>query len=270
MGISLEHVDFSYKKVNYKKRKILNNIDLKIQDACITGIIGSTGSGKSTLLELCTHLLSPEEGKVIVTEDTKAQLGFVFQNPDEQFVCETVREELESQLMYFQYKVDQKEKRVLDALKMVELDVCFLNRKIKDLSYGEKKKLSLASILMINPKILVLDEPTKGLDDLGEKNFIKLLRLLKNRYHKTIIIVSHDTDFLHKIVDYVYVIYDHKIVLEGMKYDVFKQVKLLRKYGVEPPKVIVFSDLVYQKKKVRIGYRDEINDLIKDIYRYVK
>ena len=153
---------------------------------------------------------------------------------------------------------------------MVGLDPSYLDKNPQTLSNGEKRKVALASILVLNPSILVLDEPTIGLDSESASNFIKLLRLLKRRYNKTIIIASHNTELLHKIVDYLYVINDGKVVLEGNKYDVFKQEKILKKYGIKVPKIMEFSNTVLEKKNKKIGYRDEINDLIKDIYRYVK
>lgn len=283
MEIKLNDVSYTYDKVNYQKKEVLKNINLSFLEGKITGIVGKSGSGKTTMLELIDGLLLPSSGTIQVGDfllekgkkikninDLRFQVGLVFQFPEDQIFNDTVKEELEMGLKFYQYKLDQIEQRTLDALKMVGLDVSYLNKNPMDLSSGERRKVALASILMINPEVLILDEPTIGLDPESKKNFIKLIRILKNRFHKTILIVSHDTDFLISIVDHVVVMHDKQIVLQGDKYEVFKQVKKLKQYGVQIPQVIAFSDKVLQKKKIKIGYRDEINDLIKDIYRYVK
>lgn len=282
MEVNVNNVSYTYLNVG-KNACVLQDINMSIKEGKITGIVGRTGSGKTTLLEMIEALRLPTKGNIKIGDyvlekdknieninDLRFNVGLVFQTPEEQFFNFTVQEELELGMRFFGYKLQKLDKRVIDALIMVGLDESYLSKNPLNLSNGEKRKVALASILIFNPEILVLDEPTIGLDDENKKAFIRLIRTLKQRYNKTIIIASHDTEMLHKIVDYVYVIDNKKIVLEGTKYEVFKQVKLLKKYGIKVPKVIEFSDKVLTKKNVKIGYRDEINDLIKDIYRYVR
>lgn len=282
MEIKFKNVSFSYDKINYEKKEILDNINIKFKKGKINGIVGSSGSGKTTLIEMIDAILIPTNGEITVDNfkikqnlkieninELRFNVGIVFQKPEEEFMCKTVYEELTLGLILNNYRMDEALKRANDALKMVGLDNSYLSLNPFNLSSGEMRKVAIASILMFNPKVLILDEPTIGLDDKSKKELISLIRILKKRFNKTIIIVSHDTDFLHKIVDYVFVLSNKKIVLEGDKYQVFTNPEL-SKYKVLPPKIIQFENLVKNKKNIKIGYRDEINDLIKDIYRYVK
>lgn len=172
-------------------------------------------------------------------------------------------------MQQFSYKVDQIEKRVSDALKMVGLDDSYRERNPFSLSNGEMRKVAIASVLAFNPKVIILDEPTIGLDTVSKQTFLRMLKTLKNRYHKTIIVVSHDVNMIHRIVDYLFVLDKGKLVLEGDKYEVFGNEEL-EQYGVARPYVMEFSYQVWKKKGIKLGYRDEINDLIKDIYRHAK
>lgn len=279
MEINVKNVKYQYQNEN---SFVLKGINMHIEEGKITGILGKSGSGKTTLLEMFNALRIPSEGTIEIGDfcigknidinvtNLRFQVGLVFQFPEDQFFALTVKEELELPLKFYNYNKNKIEERIISSLQMVGLDPIYLDKNPQTLSNGEKRKVALASILVLNPSILVLDEPTIGLDSESASNFIKLLRLLKRRYNKTIIIASHNTELLHKIVDYLYVINDGKVVLEGNKYDVFKQEKLLKKYGIKVPKIMEFSNTVLEKKNKKIGYRDEINDLIKDIYRYVK
>lgn len=267
MEIELKNVDFTYEKINYEKKEVLKNINMKFEAGKITSIIGKNGSGKTTLLELIDNIIVPTKGEIIIEDVNK--IGFLFQFPEEQFFNQTVKKELEVILKLSDYKKDIN-KRIHDVLEMVNLNEDYLNKNPFNLSSGEKRKLALASVLILNPKIILLDEPTIGLDDKDKNEMIKLIRMLKNRYNKTIIIASHDMNFIHKIADYIYVLDNKKIIMEGDKYTIFKQEEKLNKIKIKVPNLISFSNKVLKIKKIKIGYRDDINDLIKDIYRYVK
>lgn len=274
MEIELKNIDFVYKKINYQQKEVLENINIKFKEGKISSIIGKSGSGKTTLLEIINSLLIPTKGEVIINnmsnKNVKKEIGMVFQFPEEQFFNQTVKQELELTLRLNDYKINQIDKRIIEVLAMVGLNDTYLNRNPFKLSNGEKRKLALAEVLILNPKVILLDEPTIGLDSKSKNDIIKLLRLLKNRYNKTIIIATHDMEFIHKITDYIYVLDNKNIILEGDKYKVFKQEKKLNKLGIKVPYTISFSNKVLETKNIKIGYRDDINDLIKDIYRYVK
>ncbi len=277
----MKNVDYVYKKINYQEKLVLKNINIKFDCGKINAIIGAPGSGKSTLLNLLNQELIPTKGKIIVDQYTmtnkndlknidRSIIGFVLQNPSDQFFNSTVREELIVTMQMNNYIPNQMNKRILDVLKMVHLEEDTLIRNPNSLSESEKRKLAIAQALICNPKILVLDEPVNSFDEKTKEEYLKLFRLLTKRYNKTIIIASNDLNFVHKIADKVFVLNQNEIVLQGDKYEVFKDTRLLKKYGLIPPYTMLFSNLVKEKKNIKIGYRDEINDLIKDIYRYVK
>lgn len=279
-------MEINFKKVSYrdsiKKNPILTSINLSLEPGIIHGIVGPSGSGKTTLIEMINALVIPTEGYITVDDfriekghkihnvnELRFNVGLVFQNPEEQFFQKTVRKEIEFGMRMFEYQLQNIDKRVKDALKMVGLNESFLERNPFELSNGEKRKVAIASVLAFNPKVLILDEPTVGLDDRGKKNLVKLLRMLKERYKKTIIIVSHDVDLLYELVDNVVVVHNGKILASGTNREVFRNVKFLNKNGIGVPKLVEFIHLVAAKKKVLLNNYDDINDLIKAIYRSV-
>ena len=285
MEMKFNDVNFIYNKNSSIKNEVLRNINIKFNEGEITSIIGRSGSGKTTIAELMNALLYPSEGNINIgsylltsrgiknnkkINNLRVNVGLVFQFPEEQFFNMTVKEEISFGMKYFNYKTKDIEKRVIDAVKMVGLDEEYLNRNPFTLSNGEKRKIAIASIIAFNPKVIILDEPTVGLDSISKKNLIQLIRKLKNRLNKTIVIISHDIELVHQISDHIIVLNEGDVVTQGDKFFVFKQEKLLRDNGIIVPKIMEFSNKVLDKKGIKIGYRDEINDLIKDIYRYAK
>ena len=281
MEIKFNNVSFSYNVKSPLEKEVLKDINIEIENGKITGLIGKSGSGKSTMVQLINVLNFPTKGnlevgtfiidskkrKIKKVNDLRVNIGLIFQFPEEQFFNMTVFDEISFGMKYFKFKTADIEKRVVNALKMVGLNKDYLYRNPITLSSGEKRKIAIASILAYNPSIIILDEPTIGLDSISKKKLVELIRTLKNRYKKTIILVSHDVDLIHQISDKIIVLNDGKVVLDGNKYDVFKHEAELKKYGIKLPKAIEFSNLVYKKTGKKIGYRDDINDILKDVYR---
>ena len=283
MEIKFDDVSYVYNAKTPLKKVALKDINLVIQEGKVNALIGTSGSGKTTLIQLINSLLVPTKGKVTVDEDVignkghvkninalRRKVGIVFQFPEEQFFNLTVKKEIEFGLLSFNYRTNEIDKRVSDSLRMVGLDDSYLERDPFKLSNGEQRKVAIASILVFNPKVIVFDEPTIGLDYDSKKNLVKLIRMLKNRYNKTIIIISHDIDFIHAISDYVILLDNGKLITSGNKYDILANPEALEYFNIPMPKIVEFSYKALKDKGIKMGYRDDVNDLLKDIYRYAK
>lgn len=276
--MEIKDLKYTYKNT---KNEVLKNITCSIKSGEITCIIGKNGSGKTTLLELISNLRTPTEGTItydnftisktseIINKDFWFEVSYNTNNL-ENFLDTTIKDNFTLRLKQYNYNNLKIKERILNSLKMLGLDESYLDRNILELSSGEKIRVEISYSLLLNPKIIILDNPTITLDEEGIKTLIKILKTLKRRYNKTIIIGTNDIEFVHKIADEIFVLNKGQIVLKGDKYEIFKQEDKLKKYGIIPPKTILFSNKVLKEKNIKIGYRDEINDLIKDIYRYVK
>ncbi len=268
MEIKLKNVSFSY-----GDNVVFNNFSCIIKSGVISAVIGKSGSGKSTMFDLIDGLVSCNHGNVYIgdceiSDKERKKIGYLFQNPQDQIFNSNVYMEIEFGLKCF--KCSDIDSKIRNSIKMVGLDESFLSRNPYKLSHGERRKVAFASILAYDPDIIILDEPTVGLDNKSKNELLKLLKFLNKNFKKTIVIVSHDINFLHKFVDYVYLLNNGSIYLEGNKYDVLSNEKAMNECGLLVPNLLHFSNLVYDKKGINIGYRDEINDLIKDVYRYAK
>ncbi|HHT38046.1 MAG TPA: ATP-binding cassette domain-containing protein [Mollicutes bacterium] len=281
MAIEIKEVSYVYNENTPSSHTALKNINVTIEEEKVTGIIGKIGSGKTTLVELLNALLIPTKGEVKVAgfdiekkmkpEDLKAlrrKVGLVFQFPEDQFFNITVKEEVAFALKHFRYKSDRVHKQVLEALSMVGLDESYLNQNVFNLSTGEKRKVAIASILVFNPKIIILDEPTVGLDYNNKKKLLMLIKKLKNKYNKTIIIVSHDIDMLNIVADNIIVMDKGEVVISAPKNEVLKE-DSLKNHGLSLPKITEFIEIVATKKGIKLKNTTDIKDLIKDVYRHV-
>ena len=266
MEIKLDHV--TYKHNIYSDDKFFNDISLNIEGNTICGIIGKSGCGKTTLLEILGGLNKPVSGKVLIdsfsVERCRKDIGFLFQFPEKQFFEVTVGKEIEFACKNYHIK----RRKVLEVIKLVGLNASILDKKIKVLSNGEKRLVALASILVYNPKIILLDEPTIGLDYKNKKKVINIIKNLKNRYEKTIIIVSHEIDLLYELCDNLIVLSDGKIILYGDPESIYNEEKIIKEYDITMPKVLLFENIA-REKGIKLLKSKSINDLIKEVYRNV-
>ena len=251
-----------FNKVSYYDT--LSDITFTVDDSKITGIVGMDTDGLSELFDLLTFEFQPTKGNII---GNYSKVGYVSYSVNDQFFYDIISDEF-----YFILKMNRINsiKRVHDSLLMMGLDDSYLSRSIYSLSSSELKKVRFACALSINPDFLVLYEPFMGLDKGDRDNIIRLLLMMKNKYSKTIVIISKDTDILLELCDETIVISDGTIVRTGDKYSIFSDNNLLLRSNLSIPKTIEFSKLVLNKKKIDIGYRDNVNDLIKDIFRFVR
>lgn len=282
MEIKFNNVNYIYNKQTKLERVALSDINVNIQKGKVNSIIGPSGSGKTTMLELINALILPTSGNVsigkfVLEKDKRiyninklrVNIGLVFQNPEEQFFKETVKQEIEFGMRYFKYKLNKIDKQVKDALSLMKLDDSYLDKNPFSLSLGEAKRVAITSVLAFNPSVIVLDEPTVGLDSKSKDNLIKILKKLNEKYNKTIIIVSHDIDMVYEISDNIIILKNGKVLIDGSKEKVFKNINFLRRHGIQVPKIVLFLNKVKKKKDIDLGHYDNINDLIKAVYRNV-
>lgn len=267
MAITLNNLNYSNKIIN---------MTYTFEDNKITSIIASSGSGKTLISYLIMGLEKPTNGSISVlgniidnqTKDFKyirRKIGYVFQNPEEEFFTSTVKTEIEFGLKKHNYKLDKIDTQIASALKMVGLSNDYLPRNPFTLSGGEKEKLALAIPLSLNPEIIILDEPTIFLDDKSIFELIELIKKIKNKYNKTIIILSNDIDFVNKISDNILLIKKGKISDSIKTSELIKIKDKLKKSGMEIPKIYEFIDQVNKQKNQKLTYTNNIDELVKEI-----
>lgn len=263
-------------------KKYLDDINMEIEENTITAIIGNSGSGKTLIAEVTSGIVIPTTGEIELYDfiisakkgirninNYRKHIGYSCQNNCESFFSKTVREEIELVLKNYKYSREQIDYKIKEISEIMNFDKNFLLRNPLNLSSGESRLVMIASSIAHNPDLIILDEPTAGLDCSNKKLVINLIKRLREEYGKTVIVISNDVDLMIKFVDNVIVIDNGKIVSSGKKMDVFSNTEVFDKYNIELPTIIKFSKLVYDKKNKKIGYYDDIKDLMKAVYRNV-
>lgn len=250
--LKLENICFSYDK----GMEVLKNISLEIEKGKRIVFLGENGSGKSTLFLIMNGVLQAKGGNIYLYGEKlkynkkslnmlRKNVGIIFQDPDTQIFAPTVFQEFAYGLENLGYDRNTVESRVKETLKELELEHLG-DRPCHHLSYGQKKRVSIGSIVAMEPEILILDEPTVWLDIKNVRNIKKIMKKLHEK-GKTLVISTHEIEFAYEMGDYIYIMDKGEIVKEGTRDDIFKDIDFLKKLNLDVPNIYKVKEFLREK-----------------------
>lgn len=249
MSIKIENLTHVYMPKSPFEKKALDNVNLVIEDGEFLALIGHTGSGKSTLIQHLNGLLEPTSGRILVDDiditnkeakltEIRKKIGLVFQYPEYQLFEETIEKDIAFGPNNLGLSSEEVSRRVKKSMEMVGLDYeTYKNVSPFDLSGGQKRRVAIAGVIAMEPKVLILDEPTAGLDPKGRDDILEQIKLLHEKYKMTIVLVSHSMEDVGKLAQRIVVMNKGKVELLGKPSEVFKEVETLEKIGLAVPQV---------------------------------
>ena len=280
MPIKFENVDHIYQKGTSMAFKALSNIDLFFEENKFYGVIGHTGSGKSTLIQHINVLLKPTKGKVTIGDKVidsesknkrlkavRKNVGFVFQFPEHQLFEETILKDIMFGPINFGIDEQTAEENAYKMLEVVGLDSSFAEKSPFELSGGQMRRVAIAGVLAIGPDVLILDEPTAGLDPRGQKEMMDLFKDLNVKHNKTIILVTHDMNDVNDYCDEVVVMNKQEIYKKGEVKDIFIDQKSLNDVGLSNSFIQQVVTEINEKLNLDIGYCESLDQLTEEIRR---
>ena len=280
MSIKFQEVSHFYEKA--KKNEFLpaaiNQINLEIEEEGeFVMIMGHTGSGKSTLMQHINGLLLPTSGEVLIGDlkitnkkrknpklaPIRKKIGFVFQFPEYQLFEETVLKDIMYGPKNFGFSDEEAKKAAIDIAKRLNI-TSILDSSPFNLSGGQMRKVAIAGILAYEPDVLLLDEPTRGLDPLGAKEIMAFFKELQTKYNKTIIMISHDMDLVYEYATRCVVLQNGELVYDGSKERLFKE--KYAAYHLDKPRVLKTIDYLNENTNRKLSYKHyNLDDLLKSL-----
>lgn len=260
MSIKVENLSHTYAEGTPFEYKALNNVDFEIEDGSFVGLIGHTGSGKSTLIQHLNGLLTPSSGTVYVSgkdifdgnkEDLynlRLKIGIVFQYPEQQLFEETVYKDVAYGPKNLKLSDEEIEERVKEALEAVGLDYEeYKDKSPFELSGGQMRRVAIAGVLAMRPEVLILDEPTAGLDPAGREEILKEIKAYHEKRGNTIILVSHSMDDISKLAEKILVMNKGEVAFFDTPENVFVHTKELEDIGLAAPQITYLMQALKKK-----------------------
>lgn len=246
MLLRVENLSYTYMKGTPFEKRALKDVSFEIEKGDFVGLIGHTGCGKSTLVQHFNGLLKPEEGNIYLNDECvndsnvkilRKSVGFVFQYPEHQLFESTVYKDIAFGLKSEKLSKEEEKERVIQAAEAVGLDLDLLDNSIYDLSGGQKRRAAIAGVIVMNPQILVLDEPAAGLDPIGRDEILDFAMKLRKEYGITIVLVSHSMEDVAKYANKVIVMNGGRIEMIGPPGKVFADEDKLNNIGLGVPQI---------------------------------
>lgn len=252
--IKAEHVNYIYQQGMPSEKHALCDINLEIPSGTVTALIGHTGSGKSTLIQHFNALIKPTSGRILIdsldvtSKETdlkkiRQAVGLVFQYPEHQLFEETVFDDIAFGPKNMGFSAEEIKSRVHYALKTVGLSEKYLKKSPFELSGGQKRRVAIAGVLAMDPKVLILDEPAAGLDPKGRDSILNMIKdLHKSSPEKTIIFVSHSMEDVAKVADSIIVMNKGRVAMTGNVSEIFSRSEELSKIGLSVPQITTVAN----------------------------
>ena len=266
--IEVKNVSFEYSPNGPFNKVAVKDVSLTINKGDFVAVIGHTGSGKSTLLQMLNALVKPTSGEVLVNgksttekstnlREIRRTVGLVFQYPEHQLFEETVRQDIAFSPANMGLSADEIEERIKLACEIAGVDEKWLEKSPFELSGGQKRRVAIAGVLAMQPQVLVLDEPTAGLDPMSKNKLLARIRRMHDEYGITIVLVSHDMEDVANCAERVIVLNDGEIFAEGTPLQVFSDYESLEKIGVTAPQITRLMDKLCGMKVCKVS--DAVN-----------